>query len=92
MEILWRNCTVTFQVVSASDFRWPFANNIVAGQLSSPQKFARKGTRTSEQAAVGQRRQKGIAKILGVVTGLTDLGCGQGPGSEVCSHPIDLAE
>lgn len=57
--------------------------NIVAGQLSSPQKLVHNSTRTREQEAVGQRRQKGISQVLGMVGprlcslfpfGLDDLG------------------
>lgn len=61
------NYTLTFQGVSASDFERPFANT-VAGHFSYPQKFVHYCTRTREQEAVGQRRLKGIAKVLGMVS------------------------
>lgn len=65
------NYTLTFQGVSASDFKRPFANT-VAGHFSYPQKFVHYSTKTREQEAAGQRR-KGIAEVLGMV-GSTDLG------------------
>lgn len=55
METLQWNYTLIFQVLSASNFQWPFANNIVTGQLSSSQKFARNSTRISDRVSDGRQ-------------------------------------
>lgn len=90
--------TLPFQVnrVFVSDFKWPFAN-IVAGQLSSPEKFVRNGPRTrvhferrKRWARVG--RKGSLKSLAWSVLQISDVKRGWGPGLGVRSHPIDLAE
>lgn len=67
------------QVASASNFKWPFANNTVTGQLSSPQEFARDGTRASDWVSDG--RKGSLMSSPWRVLQISEVKRGRDPGS-----------